>query len=106
MNDACGEFTYKLAGPWFWTNPSQGAVDLVLTDVLMPGQTGPEMIAAMEDRLEGVAVLFVTGFTGEADADLLRGRTVLRKPFTMAALGRAIDEAVDQEARRTRAAAE
>jgi signal transduction histidine kinase/ActR/RegA family two-component response regulator len=83
-----------------------GTVDLVLTDVLMPGQTGPEMIAAMESRLDGVAVLFVTGFTGEADADLLRGRSVLRKPFTMAALGRAIDEAVDQEARRPRAAAE
>jgi signal transduction histidine kinase/ActR/RegA family two-component response regulator len=83
-----------------------GTVDLVLTDVLMPGQTGPEMIAAMESRLDGVAVLFVTGFAGEADADLLRGRSVLRKPFTMAALGRAIDEAVDQEARRPRAAAE
>ncbi|MBC9032316.1 CHASE3 domain-containing protein [Sphingomonas sp. JC676] len=83
-----------------------GTVDLILTDVLMPGQTGPEMIAAMENRLDGVAVLFVTGFTGEADADLLRGRGVLRKPFTMAALGRAIDEAVDQEARRPRAAAE
>ncbi|MET0308084.1 MAG: ATP-binding protein [Sphingomonas sp.] len=83
-----------------------GPVDLILTDVLMPGQTGPEMIAAMEGRLDGVAVLFVTGFTGETDADLLRGRSVLRKPFTMAALGRAIDEAVDQEARRPRAAAE
>jgi signal transduction histidine kinase len=83
-----------------------GAVDLILTDVLMPGQTGPEMIAAMEGRLDGVAVLFVTGFTGDADADLLRGRAVLRKPFTMVALGRAIDEAVDQEARRPRAAAE
>jgi signal transduction histidine kinase len=83
-----------------------GTVDLVLTDVLMPGQTGPEMIAAMGGRLDGVAVLFVTGFTGEADADLLRGRAVLRKPFTMAALGRAIHEAVDQEARRPRAAAE
>ncbi|WP_213981782.1 ATP-binding protein [Sphingomonas sp. dw_22] len=83
-----------------------GTVDLILTDVLMPGQTGPEMIAAMGDRLDGVAVLFVTGFTGEADADLLRGRSVLRKPFTMAALGRAIDEAVEQETRRPRAAAE
>ncbi len=35
MNDACGEFTYKLAGPWFWTNPSQGAVDLVLNFEMM-----------------------------------------------------------------------
>ncbi|HVJ01176.1 MAG TPA: ATP-binding protein, partial [Sphingomonas sp.] len=36
------------------------ALDLIVTDVLMPGQTGPEMIAGLGDALEGVAVLFVT----------------------------------------------
>ncbi|WP_066796401.1 ATP-binding protein [Sphingomonas soli] len=75
-------------------------LDAIVSDVLMPGQTGPEMIAAMGDRIEGVAVLFVTGFAGEVDAEVFRGRPVLRKPFTMAALARALDEAVDQEARR------
>ena len=46
------------------------------------------------------AVLFVTGFAGEAEADMFGGRGVLRKPFTMASLGRAVSEAVDFEARR------
>lgn len=77
-------------------------LDAIVSDVLMPGQTGPEMIAAMRDRIDGVAVLFVTGFAGEVDAEIFRGRPVLRKPFTMAALARAVDEAVDQE-RRVRA---
>lgn len=75
-------------------------LDLIISDVLMPGQTGPEMIAGLGDRLEGVAVLFVTGFAGEAEADMFGGRGVLRKPFTMASLGRAVSEAVEFEARR------
>jgi len=75
-------------------------LDLVISDVLMPGQTGPEMIAGLGERLDGVAVLFVTGFAGEADAELFGGRSVLRKPFTMASLARAVDEAVEYEARR------
>jgi CheY-like chemotaxis protein len=79
---------------------------LVMTDVLMPGQTGPEMIAGMGSRLRGVAVLFVTGFTGEASAEQLRDRPVLRKPFTVAALSRAVREAVAAESRRVAEAAE
>ncbi len=76
------------------------ALDAIISDVLMPGQTGPEMIAALGERIEGVAVLFVTGFAGEVDAEIFRGRPVLRKPFTMAALARAVDDAVEHEARR------
>jgi CheY-like chemotaxis protein len=81
------------------------ALDVIVSDVLMPGQTGPEMIAALEDQLAGVAVLFVTGFAGEVDAAIFRGRPVLRKPFTMAALGQAVDEAMELEARRSPRAA-
>lgn len=82
------------------------ALDLIMTDVLMPGQTGPEMIASVEAQLRGVAVLFVTGFTGEASAEQLRDRPVLRKPFTVAALARAVREAVAGEAGRVAQAAE
>ena len=76
------------------------SLDLVISDVQMPGQTGPEMIAGLGERLDGVAVLFVTGFAGEAEADMFGGRGVLRKPFTMASLSRAVTEAVEFEARR------
>lgn len=85
---------------------SMPTLDLVMTDVLMPGQTGPEMIACVEGQLRGAAVLFVTGFTGEASAEQLRDRPVLRKPFTVAALSRAVREAVEGEARRVAQAAE
>jgi CheY-like chemotaxis protein len=85
---------------------AMAALDLIMTDVLMPGQTGPEMIAAVEAQLRGAAVLFVTGFTGEASPEQLRDRPVLRKPFTVAALSRAVREAVAGEAKRVAQAAE
>lgn len=69
-------------------------VDLLISDVLMPGKTGPELIAELTPRFPDVAVLFVTGFAGEASGEQFGGHAVLRKPFTMKALARAIDEAM------------
>ena len=60
----------------------------------MPGQTGPEMIAALDPRHAHLAVLFVTGFAGDAAAIDFGGHHVLRKPFTLAGLERAIGEAM------------
>jgi FixJ family two-component response regulator len=65
-----------------------------MSDVLMPVQTGPEMIEALPERHARTAVLFVTGFAGEAsDAAMFNGHHVLRKPFTLAALERALADA-------------
>ncbi|QDX25854.1 response regulator [Sphingomonas suaedae] len=69
-------------------------LDLILTDVIMPGQTGPEMIAALEPQLDGVAILYVTGYAGEAEQDRFGGRPVLRKPFTLAGLEQALVDAL------------
>jgi signal transduction histidine kinase/CheY-like chemotaxis protein len=73
------------------------AVELVLSDVLMPGQTGPEMIAALKAQHPHIAVLFVTGFAGETTGEDFGGHVVLRKPFTLAALERAIAAALAVE---------
>ena len=67
-------------------------VALVVTDVLMPRQTGPEMVAGLLPRFPHVAVLFVTGFAGEANAAEFGDHAVLRKPFTLAGLERALAE--------------
>jgi signal transduction histidine kinase/CheY-like chemotaxis protein len=82
-----------------------GTPDLILTDVLMPGMSGPEMIAGLGERIAGVAVLFATGFAGDAAAEMPAGYKVLRKPFTLAGLARAIDDAIADQ-RDTREAAE
>ncbi|GAA0733617.1 ATP-binding protein [Sphingomonas japonica] len=70
------------------------AIDLVVSDVLMPGQSGPEMVAGLVADRPDVAVVFVTGFAADIeDRAAFGGHAVLRKPFTFAALARAIDEA-------------
>ncbi|ABQ70246.1 integral membrane sensor hybrid histidine kinase [Rhizorhabdus wittichii RW1] len=74
-----------------------GGVDLVLTDVMMPGMTGPELIAAISRDYPEIAALFVTGYVGEAgQSDDFAGYEVLRKPFTIAALGNAVARAIDR----------
>ncbi|MCP3734597.1 ATP-binding protein [Sphingomonas sp. RP10(2022)] len=71
-------------------------VDLIISDVLMPGQTGPEMIAAIGPHFPHIAVLFVTGYAGEANASEFGDHPVLRKPFTLAGLERAIGTVMAQ----------
>jgi len=79
--------------------------DLILSDVLMPGMTGPEMIAAFEPRHRSIPVLFVTGFAGETTTTSdLGDRPVLRKPFTLAALEQAVAAAARHEPRHAIAA--
>jgi signal transduction histidine kinase/CheY-like chemotaxis protein len=74
---------------------AMASVDLIVSDVLMPGQTGPEMIAALAPTHGDVAVLYVTGYAGEAGGEAaFGGHYVLRKPFTINALARAIDDAM------------
>lgn len=69
-------------------------IDLVITDVMMPEMTGPELVRIMAEDYPDVAVLFVTGFAGETDAEELGAYDILRKPFTIAALSDAVARAL------------
>ncbi len=69
-------------------------IRLMITDVVMPGMTGPELGAAVRKRHPHIAILFVTGYAGEAGESDLQGQSVLRKPFTVAALERAVGDAL------------
>ena len=68
----------------------QGRIELVITDVMMPEMTGPELVAAATARWPSLAILYVTGYVGEAGSEQLSGHEILRKPFTVAALARAV----------------
>jgi signal transduction histidine kinase/CheY-like chemotaxis protein len=69
--------------------------DLVVTDVIMPEMTGPELIRYLKhNSTRDFAVLFVTGYVGEGETDDLRGYELLRKPFTVGALASAVAAAL------------
>ena len=69
--------------------------DLVITDVIMPEMSGPELIRYLKSNSShDFAVLFVTGYVGEGETDDLRGHELLRKPFTVGALASAVAAAL------------
>ena len=72
--------------------------DLVISDVVMPEMTGPELIRELRARRPDIAVLFVTGFVGDGESDDLIGHDLLRKPFTVAALAGAVAGALSRGA--------
>jgi len=68
--------------------------DLVISDVIMPEMTGPELIKVLKEKRSDFAVLFVTGYVGDSETDTLVGHELLRKPFTVGALASAVATAL------------
>jgi signal transduction histidine kinase/ActR/RegA family two-component response regulator len=68
--------------------------DLVISDVIMPEMTGPEMVREIKARRHDVAVLFVTGYVGEGEGNDLVGHDLLRKPFTVNTLANSVANAL------------
>jgi signal transduction histidine kinase/ActR/RegA family two-component response regulator len=72
--------------------------DLVITDVIMPEMTGPELIRHLKtNHPADFSVLFVTGYVGEGEGDDLRSHELLRKPFTVGALASAVATALTRD---------
>lgn len=75
-----------------------GPIDLVVTDVVMPGMSGQMVASAMLRLRPGIRVLFMSGYTAEQIAErggLGDGAALLQKPFDPAALAGKIRELLD-----------
>lgn len=69
-------------------------IDLALTDVVMKGMNGPELVFQLMDSHPEMKVVYMSGYTGElvAHQGLQSGIRLLEKPFTRSALLKVIDE--------------
>lgn len=75
-----------------------GAIDLLVTDVVMPGLSGPELFQRLSPVRPSMRVLYLSGYTDEAIVKrgvLKPGTPFLQKPFTATALSIKVRELLD-----------
>jgi two-component system, cell cycle sensor histidine kinase and response regulator CckA len=73
----------------------QGKIDLVITDVIMPGISGRELVKQLVQARPGIKVLYLSGYTEDAivsEGSLENGTAFLQKPFSLQTLSRKVRE--------------
>ena len=85
----------------------KSAIDLLLTDVVMPGMNGPALAKQVRSLCPETKILYMTGYSGEfLRADMLiAGVSLIQKPFTPADLGRKISKMLADKSRENSEAA-
>lgn len=73
---------------------SQAAIDVIISDVVMPGMTGIEFASRVRKLRPGVPVVLVTGDSDALDAVLASGAVALLKPYSPDRLRRVLGEAL------------
>lgn len=71
----------------------QSEIQLLISDVAMPHMDGPELLQRLRLINPSLRALFLTGYAGDPDKDMARlgDVPVLSKPFTIAALAKAVE---------------
>jgi signal transduction histidine kinase len=76
----------------------QGQFDLVFSDVVMPGIGGLRLAEILETEQPELPVVLATGYSQEIAESGARGRPVILKPYRLATLQSAIDDALQGRA--------
>jgi len=74
------------------------SIDVLLTDVVMSGASGPELTSRLVEKWPALKVIYMSGYAEDAIAEhgvLNPGIAFLHKPFNSETLGRKIREALD-----------
>jgi two-component system cell cycle sensor histidine kinase/response regulator CckA len=75
----------------------EGAIHLLLTDVLMPGMNGRALAQRVRERRPDIRILYMSGHTEDsiAQSGLVEpGALLISKPFTQESLARKLREAL------------
>ncbi len=78
----------------------QGPLQLLLTDVVMPGMGGRELAERVVDLRPEIKVLFASGYTDDVILRhrlLERGGMLMDKPFTVQSLAGKVREVLDSD---------
>lgn len=76
-----------------------GSLDLVLSDVVMPGTSGPEVVELLRKRDPKLKSLFMSGYSDHAvlaNGALQAGVNFIQKPFVPQVLAKRVREVLDQ----------
>jgi PAS domain S-box-containing protein len=79
-----------------------GAIEILVTDVIMPGMNGRELARVLSTARPSLRVLYMSGYTDAVIAQqgiLEPGTAFLSKPFTPDALARKVREVLDAPSR-------
>jgi len=74
-----------------------GAIHVLLSDVVMPGMKGPELAARLRAARPSIRVLLMSGYAADVvTKDDFKEATLLSKPFAPAVLTKAVRQVLDQ----------
>jgi two-component system cell cycle sensor histidine kinase/response regulator CckA len=79
----------------------QGRIDLLLTDIVMPGANGRILAEHLSTSIEGLSVLYTSGYTNSvATLQVIRESTAdfIQKPYTPDTLARKVRQVLDARA--------
>jgi PAS domain S-box-containing protein len=73
-----------------------GGIDLLITDMVMPGMSGQELVRRMQESRQKLRVIFMSGYSDAAGEAATKdgGPIVLSKPFSRSALLQAVRQAL------------
>jgi len=76
----------------------EGKVELLITDLVLPGPSGQEVASTLRQQRPGMRVLYISGYADTERAGPIEARYFCRKPFSDATLQKKVQELLGAEA--------
>jgi PAS domain S-box-containing protein len=73
------------------------AVDLVFSDVIMPGINGVELAGIIRERYPGLPVVLTSGYSNVLAENAHRGFELIQKPYSVESLSRILRKAITEK---------